>query len=631
MNISARNFSILLVLLWGAPVLAGTCPASVPGGITVCKYIDYVSGSDSNTGEDEANTWKNVPGMTGCASNCAAENPSAGHGYILKGGTIWPASAMPWNWNWSGNGTTTATYGCAGAGCIYIGVDPAWNQGTVNAVNIVRDLASCARATGNAVSFSGGGGSGAAASPVVIGGQAAFASGRNLVSYIKITNSGSGYTSAPVVNFSGPNCNVKLNADIQRAIIDGGSQSGTIWNGPDLIYSTGKFVIWDNLEIRNAAYNSPGGNFNVFAMSNASNSTLSNSYVHNSYPSGGHDSGYLVHNAWNTGLPSTDKVYGNYIANGEQVFPCPIGSPSTYCSLGSALDPGGEAAFNRVSFATWLMRGGTNFHDNEVWGASAGTLGEHTNTWFNIPDPNNGNIIWIYDNYTHDTDQGGAFFVTLNVANGNAATWYIFNNVTWNAEGGGTIWGIDTSQLTGNLSNKANVYFWNNTAVAANGGTGAFVNDPKGSVASSLNFNLSLFNNHIISDQTTNHWWTNSFSPNLLNGVPGSTANTPDSKNVIMTNSTAVSQGYCVGGTPCLPISLTNLFQPASSSSATVIFGSTNLANTNPGSSTPSLGQLSYDIVCNSRLVSGPPSWNAGAYVYTGKPSPPCSVTAVAQ
>ena len=141
------RYSVLLgsvLALMGACSKANTC--------TTC-YIDYSSGNDGNSGADKAHPWKHLPGMSGgasggtdaCATNCAAQVPKAGDQYILKGGVVWPYTVFPFIWNWSGSGTTSA-YGCTGTGCIYVGVDPTWNLGQVNAVTLKRDFGACASA-----------------------------------------------------------------------------------------------------------------------------------------------------------------------------------------------------------------------------------------------------------------------------------------------------------------------------------------------------------------------------------------------------------------------------------------------------------------------------------------------------
>ncbi|MGH8398293.1 MAG: DUF11 domain-containing protein [Gammaproteobacteria bacterium] len=96
-------------------------------------YIDFFSGTDSNSGISQSAPWKHAPGMNGCAANCASTTPLAGDSLIFKGGVTWDYTIWPWNLPSSGNASTTAV-GCnggtAGGGCIYYGVDPVWFAGS---------------------------------------------------------------------------------------------------------------------------------------------------------------------------------------------------------------------------------------------------------------------------------------------------------------------------------------------------------------------------------------------------------------------------------------------------------------------------------------------------------------------
>jgi hypothetical protein len=98
----------------------GACPASVPSGVTSFYFIDYVGGSDSNAGTSESGAWKHTPGMANASGNAASHIPTAGEGWIFKGGVTvdyraWPAN-VPWNGT-AGNPT-------------YMGVDPGWYAGS---------------------------------------------------------------------------------------------------------------------------------------------------------------------------------------------------------------------------------------------------------------------------------------------------------------------------------------------------------------------------------------------------------------------------------------------------------------------------------------------------------------------
>jgi hypothetical protein len=88
--------------------------------------------------------------MTGCSNNCAALTPSAGQGFIIKGGSAYHlgnSSATPyiaggWNWQWAGTSSHQ----------IYVGVDPAWpSTGWTRPVftgdNPICSSTSCSRGT----------------------------------------------------------------------------------------------------------------------------------------------------------------------------------------------------------------------------------------------------------------------------------------------------------------------------------------------------------------------------------------------------------------------------------------------------------------------------------------------------
>ena len=83
-------------------------------------YIDYAAGSDSANGTSPTTPWQHMPGMQGCAANCAKTTPKAGDKIILKGGVTWPNAVFPITWTWNGS---SGSY-------IYIGVDKTWYAGS---------------------------------------------------------------------------------------------------------------------------------------------------------------------------------------------------------------------------------------------------------------------------------------------------------------------------------------------------------------------------------------------------------------------------------------------------------------------------------------------------------------------
>lgn len=116
---------------WGQ----GACPAGLPVTGNNCYFI-AANGSDSNNGTSESTPWLHAPGMPNCSGACAAVAPSAGKGFILRGGDTWHfgnSSASPytggtWNiGNWAGG---TCNYEGTTSGCIYWGVDKTWYSGS---------------------------------------------------------------------------------------------------------------------------------------------------------------------------------------------------------------------------------------------------------------------------------------------------------------------------------------------------------------------------------------------------------------------------------------------------------------------------------------------------------------------
>ena len=85
-------------------------------------YYISTSGSDTNNGTSTSTPWLHAPGMSGCASTCAAKVPAAGDRFILRGGDVWHYNAafgtkgLPWTIK--GTGTS--------GNQIYYGVDHTW-------------------------------------------------------------------------------------------------------------------------------------------------------------------------------------------------------------------------------------------------------------------------------------------------------------------------------------------------------------------------------------------------------------------------------------------------------------------------------------------------------------------------
>lgn len=86
---------LLGLLLWWTPLEAAT------------YYVDFVGGSDSNSGTSTSTPWKRVKGMTGVTSAAAAATLAGGDTIIFKGGVTWTNS---WPWSLIGGSASAVTY-----------------------------------------------------------------------------------------------------------------------------------------------------------------------------------------------------------------------------------------------------------------------------------------------------------------------------------------------------------------------------------------------------------------------------------------------------------------------------------------------------------------------------------------
>ena len=143
-TVSGNTISIALPSMTADSVaivqLTPPAPAVSCGTGLVCYYIDYVGGSDSNNGTSKITPWKHVPGMIGTVAGVGpgiiATGTGAGTGFvpgqnfILKGGVTWPSTVFPLVMVFTGSSSSTSSVGCAGAGCIYVGVDKTWFTGS---------------------------------------------------------------------------------------------------------------------------------------------------------------------------------------------------------------------------------------------------------------------------------------------------------------------------------------------------------------------------------------------------------------------------------------------------------------------------------------------------------------------
>lgn len=89
----------------------------IPSGNAKHYYIDYLNGSDSNSGATKQNAWKFAPGMRGFGGSYTHGN---GDVFVFRGGVRWPRSSFPW---------VVSSGGAPGAPDIYTS-DRTWYTGS---------------------------------------------------------------------------------------------------------------------------------------------------------------------------------------------------------------------------------------------------------------------------------------------------------------------------------------------------------------------------------------------------------------------------------------------------------------------------------------------------------------------
>lgn len=96
---------------------AFSLPVEPSGNAYRTFYIDYNSGSDSNSGTSESSPWKHVPGSSAFTGSYTHQR---GDHFIFKGDVTWPASEFP----------ITDSSGGSSGNPDYFGVDPNWHAGS---------------------------------------------------------------------------------------------------------------------------------------------------------------------------------------------------------------------------------------------------------------------------------------------------------------------------------------------------------------------------------------------------------------------------------------------------------------------------------------------------------------------
>jgi len=106
-KLKIKNYKLAVVFAFGFFLFLILPHAAFASHTCTTCYIDFVGGSDSNTGASTGAAWKHGPGMTGATGNASTQVPADGDSYIFKGGVTW-TSSFPWTL--SGGSSSAITY-----------------------------------------------------------------------------------------------------------------------------------------------------------------------------------------------------------------------------------------------------------------------------------------------------------------------------------------------------------------------------------------------------------------------------------------------------------------------------------------------------------------------------------------
>lgn len=445
-------FLILICFVSWEFAFSGTCPRSVLHGITSCYYADSVNGSDTNSGASRNAPWLHLPGMTNCSDLCASTTPSAGEGFILRGGDTWKLNGNP-NWAWTWSGTSVSP--------IYVGVDTTWTNGT-NSGTVSTSGSLVTWVSGDAFQMNGSWVGGT----ININGIAyAIASIPN--PYILNLTTSAGTQTGVAYN----------NTLFKRPVIDGQGMASKLLN------AAVSYVVFDSLELTGAMdqNDNQDGSFNT--GSSQGNVTLKNAYVHNFR----HCTGNGTPTSYCTGALTVNDgasggvevgLYSGLNGSAMTLMNSNVGSPEDRGNYGACSRGMQILAYNYFHDCSDANdHGGTLVHDNivrNVGNTFDGTT--HTDIFYldaltGTSVPQDGSLTsYVYNNLIEDTQaNSGATIIYPNPGSsggtGNSTvTFYIFNNVITNTGSGanGQI-GDNIDPYGAPAGMIMNVYDWNNT------------------------------------------------------------------------------------------------------------------------------------------------------------------------
>jgi hypothetical protein len=375
--------------------------------------------------------------------------------------------------------------------------------------------------------------------------------------------------------------------------------SGVVFSGSPVTASSANFIGFDNFEIRNAQLSLANawparGNITV---DGGTGDTVQNCYIH----------GWSINNPGAFGPVAAGIAFVDEASNGA-VSNCVIdGSPVE--GAATAIYGGRVIQGNVIQNVTSGIVIVSDQEDVDISGNRIFRIG-HTLDSTRVA---NGIEVWgpaeIYNNVIHDLFPTATAVSLQSISASVAFAQYVYNNLVWNI---GTVAAMKITFYWGMAQNE---FIYNNTIQA--GATGCIQVVPEDAAAG----NLTIENNHCMSDQTTLPAWC--WNAAQSNSSCGSVSSPVFKGNVLMTTSTAAAQSY----------SIANGFQPSAPSSSTVGAGQDLSAQC----SSPVL-PLCRDRISVERLSGS--AWDAGAYVYLATPpsatplvtqDPASSIVAVGQ
>ena len=388
-------------------------------------YIDYTTGSDSNSGTSASSPWKDAPGMRQFSGSYTHQ---AGDHFIFKGGVDWPNSEFP---------LAPSAGGTAG-NPDYYGVDTGWYSGS-----------SFTRPIFDANSTNIAGTDSDASGPQDIFFDLRHADNVTVddIEFLDWTASSisGGYGSCAVVELNGD-----TNVTINRILVTGQSidSSGNSATCAVAFGSTSGPSYAGNSILENSTITGNGNTygFGAWSIANVENNTMSGipSMVYPSVPANG-----------------TGNISGNLLYN------CSIPSGATSLHADTILvDVTGNPSTLYI-------------HDNVIHDTQQSSGGDCESMWFGNP----GETDYVWNNVLYNINGTGQMKVSNNNGNSTSGAAYIWDNSLAGADDG------QTSCITGHSGvTSASVTIENNLCVTSastafgtffcsGGGTGCVTSD----------------------------------------------------------------------------------------------------------------------------------------------------------